>query len=74
MRYVAAMFTWFHCWQLARGSWPWLPLEELELNLDMKEEIDWRFTQALKCNVLAMGEMQALKMLIALQCLAEAGP
>ena len=31
MQYMAAMFTWFRCWQLARGSWPWLPLGEVEL-------------------------------------------
>ena len=74
VRYVAVMFMWFCCWQLARGSWPQLPLGELELGQEMKEEIDWHFAQALRYNVLAIGEMQALKMLITLQCLAEAGP
>ena len=68
------MFTWFRRWQLARGSWPWLPLGEVELGQEMEEEIDLHFNRALRCNALAMGEMQALKMLIALQCLAEAGP
>ena len=44
VQYVAAMFMWFCCWRLARGSWPWLPLGELELGWEMKEEIDWCFT------------------------------
>ena len=74
VQYVAAMFMWFRRWQLARGSWPRLPLGEVELGREMEEEIDLRLHRALRCNVMAMGEMQALKVLIALQCLAEAGP
>ena len=38
------------------------------------EEIDWHFARALRYNVLAIGEMQALKMLMTLQCLTKAGP
>ena len=58
----------------SRGSWPRLPLGELSLTQEMKKEIDWHFTRALRYNMLAIGEMQALKMLIMLQCLAKVGP
>ena len=40
----------------------------------MKEEIDQCFASALGYNMLTIGEMQALKMLVALQCLAKVGP
>ena len=40
----------------------------------MKEEINRCFASALGYNVLTIGEMQALKMLVALQCLTEVGP
>ena len=43
VRYVAAMFTWFRRWWLARGFWPRLPLGELELGREMEEEIDLHF-------------------------------
>ena len=36
--------------------------------------MDWHFTCALGYNMLSIGKMQALKMLTAFQCLAEAGP
>ena len=51
-----------------------VPLGEVELGPEMEEEIDSHFNRALRCNVMSIGEMQALKMLIALQCLAEVGP
>ena len=71
---MAVMFTWFHHWQVLRGTWPQLPSRELNLSHEMKEEIDQCFTRALGYNVLAVSEMQALKMLVTLQCLAEVGP
>ena len=37
----------------------------------MKEEIDRHFAGALGYSMLTIGEMQALKMLVALLCLAE---
>ena len=74
VRYVAAMFTWFCHWRASRGSWPHLPQGELDLDQEMKEEINWCFARALRYNILMIGEMQALKMLITLQCLTEAGP
>ena len=74
VQYLAAMFTWFHHWWASRGTWPGLPSEELNLSQEMKEEIDQYFTRTLGYNVMMIGEMQALKMLVAFQCLTKAGP
>ena len=74
VRYLAVMLTWFCCWRVLRGTWPQLPSGELNLSQEMKEEIDRHFAKALVYNMLTIGEMQALKMLVALQCLTEAGP
>ena len=51
-----------------------MPHGKLTLSQEMKDEINRCFTCALGYNMLSIGEMQALKMLIALQCLAEVGP
>ena len=74
VQYLAVMFTWFCHWRVLRGTWPQLPSGELNFSHEMKEEISQCFARALRYNVLAIGEMQALKMLIALQCLTEVGP
>ena len=50
-----------------------MPHGELSLSQEMKE-IDWGFARALRYNVMTIGEMQALKMLVTLQCLTKAGP
>ena len=47
---------------------------EFNLSQEMKETVDLRFALVLGYNVMSIGEMQALKALITLQCLAEAGP
>ena len=73
IHYLAAMFTWFHHWQILRGSWPRLPHGKLNLSQEMKEEIDQRFDCVLGYSMLSIGDMQVLKMLTALQCLTEVG-
>ena len=64
---------WFPHWQISNGTWPQLPNGELNLSQEMKEEIDRCFASALGYSMLMIGEMQALKMLVALQCLAKVG-
>ena len=73
VQYLAAMFTRFRHWQISRGTWPQLPNGDLNLSQEMRE-INRPFACALGYSMLTIGEMQALKMLIALQCLTEAGP
>ena len=51
-----------------------MPNGELNLSQEMKEEINQCFASALEYSVLTIGEMQALKILVALQCLTKVGP
>ena len=74
IHYIAAMFTWFHRWWIRKGSWPQLPQSEFNLSQEMKETVDLCFALMLGYNVMSICVMLALKALIRLQCLAEAGP
>ena len=65
VRYIATVFTWFQQWWIRSGAWPLLPQSEFNLSKEMP---------TLAKVEMLMGEMQALKALITLQCIAEAGP
>ena len=74
IRYIAAIFTWFRWWRIRRGVWPLLPRSEFNLSKEMRDRVDSCLEPTLAKVEMSMGEMQALKVLITLQCIAEAGP
>ena len=73
IRYTAAMFVWFQHWKVS-GSWPSLP----RCNFVLEQEISDTFNSCLAPTLAkldpSLGELQALKVLTTLQCLAERGP
>ena len=74
VQYIAAIFTWFQWWRIRRGVWPLLPRSEFNLSKEMRDRVNSCLTLTLVKVEMLMGEMQALKVLITLQCIAEAGP
>ena len=74
VRYIATVFTWFQWWRIRRGVWPLLPQSEFNLSKEMRDRVNSHLTLTLAKVEMLMGEMQALKALITLQCIAEVGP
>ena len=74
VRYIATVFTWFHRWRIRSGAWPLLPQSEFSLSKEMRDRVNSHLVPTLAKVEMLMGEMQALKALISLQCIAEAGP
>ena len=74
VRYITAVFTWFQHWKIRRGVLPLLPRSEFNLSKEMRDRVDSCLAPTLVKVEMLMGEMQALKALIILQCIAEAGP
>ena len=74
IRYIVAMFVWLLCWKVRSGSWPSLPRCDFVLNQEISDTVDLRLTPTLAKLDLSLGELQALKALTTLQCLAEMGP
>ena len=58
----------------SKGVWPLLPWSEFNLSKEMRDRVDSHLTLTLAKVEMLMGEMQALKVLITLQCIAEVGP
>ena len=54
--------------------WPLLPQSEFNLSKEMTERVNSHLVPTLVKVEMSMGEMQALKALITLQCIAEVGP
>ena len=73
VRYIATVFTWFRRWRIRRGVWPLLPQSEFNLSKEMRDRVDSCLALTLAKVEMSMGEMQALKVLITLQCITEAG-
>ena len=74
VRYIAAVFTWFQRWRIRSGAWPLLPQSEFNLSKEMRDRVNSHLTPTQVKVEMLMGEMQALKALITLQCIAEVGP
>ena len=74
IRYIAVMFVWFRHWKVRSGSWPSLPRCDFVLNQEISDTVDLRLTPTLAKLDMSLGELQALKVLTTLQCLAEMGP
>ena len=74
IRYITIVFTWFQQWRIRRGVWPLLPQSEFNLSKEMRDRVDSCLTPTLAMLEMLMAEMQALKILITLQCIAEVGP
>ena len=74
VRYIATVFTWFQWWRIRSRAWPLLPQSEFNLSKEMRDRVDSCLTPPLAKVEMSMGEMQALKALITLQCIAEADP
>ena len=73
-RYIALMFVWFKCWKVRSASWPSLPRCNFVLDQEISDTVDLRLAPTLGKLDLSLGELQALKVLTTLQCLAEMGP
>ena len=71
IRYIAAIFVWFLCWKVRSGSWPSLPRCDFVLNQEISDTVDLCLAPTLAKLDLSLGELQALKVLTTLQCLAE---
>ena len=56
------------------GEWPQLPQSEFSLSSEMKVAGNTYLTPMLARLEMSLGEMQALRVLVMLQCLAEVGP
>ena len=74
VRYVAAMFVWFWHWRIRSGSWPSLPRCDFILDQEPIDTVNLHLAPILAKIDLSLGELQALKVLTMLQCLAELGP
>ena len=74
IRYIAAMFVWFQCWKVRSGLWPSLPRYDFVLDQEISDAVDLHLAPTLAKLDLSLGELQALKVLTTLQCLAEMGP
>ena len=72
--YVTAMFVWFRRWRIRSGSWPSLPQSDFALDQETIDTVDLHLAPSLAKMHLSMGELQALKVLTMLQCLAKIGP
>ena len=68
------MFVWFQCWKVRSGLWPSLPRCDFVPNQEISDSVNLRLTPTLTKLDLSLGELQALNVLTALQCLAEMGP
>ena len=73
VRYVAAMFVWFQCWRTRCGSWPSLPRCDFALHQETINTVNLHLAPTLAKMDLLLGELQAVKVLTTLQCLAELG-
>ena len=71
--YIAAIFTWFQQWRMKRGVWPLLPQSEFNLSKEMRDRVNSHLVPTLVKVEMLMGEIQALKVLITLQCIVEVG-
>ena len=74
IRYIAVILVWFQCWKVRSGSWPSLPRCDFVLDQEISDTVNLRLTPTLAKLDLSLGELQALKVLTTLQCLAEMGP
>ena len=74
IRYIAVMFMWFQHWKVRSGLWPSLPRYDFVLDQEISDTVDLCLTPTLAKLDLSLGELQALKVLTTLQCLAEMGP
>ena len=74
IQYIATIFTWFQWWRIRRGVWPLLPRSEFSLSKEMRDRVNSHLVLTLVKVEMSMGEMQALKVLITLQSITEAGP
>ena len=74
VQYIAAMFVWFQCWKIRSGTWPSLPRCGFALNPETIDTVDLCLDPTLAKMDLLLGELQALKVLTTLQCLAKIGP
>ena len=68
------MFVWFQCWRIRSGSWPSLPRCDFALDQETIDTVNLHLAPTLAKMDLSMGELQVLKVLTMLQCLAELGP
>ena len=67
VRYITTVFTWFQQWRIRSGAWP-------SLNKEMRDRVDSCLVLTLAKVEMLIGEIQALKALTTLKCIAEAGP
>ena len=74
VRYVTAIIVWFQHWRIRSGSWPLLPRCDFALDQKTIDTVDSHLAPTLPKMDLSLGELQALKVLTMLQCLAELGP
>ena len=74
IRYIAEMFVWFRCWKVRSGSWPSLPRCDFVLNQEISDTVNLCLAPTLAKLDLSLGELQALKVLMTLQCLTEMDP
>ena len=72
--YVTAMIVWFQHWRIRSGSWLSLPRCDFALDQETIDTVDLCLAPTLAKMDLSLGELQALKVLTTLQCLAELGP
>ena len=71
IRYIIAMFVWSQHWKVRSGSWPSLPRCDFVLDQEISDTVDLCLAPTLAKLDLSLGELQALKVLTTLQCLAE---
>ena len=69
--YISTIFSWFQRWRIRRGIWLLLPQSEFNLSKEMRDRVNSHLTLTLAKVQMLMGEMQALKVLIILQCITK---
>ena len=74
VQYITAMFVWFQHWRIRSGSWPSLPRCDFAPDQETIDTVNLCLAPTLAKMDLSLGELQALKVLTTLQCLAELGP
>ena len=74
IQYITAMFVWFWHWKIRNGIWPSLPRCDFAHNQETIDTVNLCLAPTLAKMDLLLGELQALKVLTMLQCLAEIGP
>ena len=68
------MLMWFQHWRIRSGSWPSLPRCDFALDQEIIDPVNLCLAPTLAKMDLLLGELQALKVVTTLQCLAELGP